>query len=95
MPGWRPGHGLKRRDSGRPGPCTLRHFSVFCRQNWVMWRDLAPREALGGGLAGSRGNGEAFQALVVPALKTSHSETQPSFPVLFLVVDSEAEGSIA
>ncbi|CAI9168995.1 unnamed protein product [Rangifer tarandus platyrhynchus] len=68
-PGWRPGHGLKQWGSGRAGTVPVRSFFR------VLSAELGHAAGLGseGGSAGwgSRGNGEAFQALVVPALKTS------------------------
>lgn len=90
-----PGPGRKRRGPGAglaaraPSRSSFRVLSAELGRVGGTWL----REALGV-VCGVTGNGEAFQALVVPAL-TSHSETQPPFRSIFLVVDSEAQRSIA
>ena len=77
-PGWRPGHGLKRWGSGQAGTVPGRSFFRVLSAELGHTAGLGSEGGPGGW--GSRGNGEAFQALVVPTLKTSKRETRPAFP---------------
>lgn len=77
-PGWRPGHGLKRWGSGRAGTVPVRSFFHVLSTELGHAAGLGSEEGSAG--LGSRGNGEAFQSLVVLALKTSQHETRPPFP---------------